>query len=406
MRLNGVIGSAFVMFTLAGGALAQPVADAPATPTNRLVENRITLDRIDQFTVTKRGRIITDTSGAHTPHAANSDRPTDYAPRVDCPQLSTYTDASFTGGSYILQAGFVDNETAAVSYTLPPGSFPFIFRNAEMIFATQNATVQTVTQWALTIWEGTPTAGNIVAEVVADDTLIPYIRVGPGTAGTNVRLEVDPGDPEQIIVNNNGSNTFTVGYTIIRHNQPSTFPCFIPPASNRNAFPVVDTSGLSSTSGNWLEGINCGVGGCPPNGGFARFSSLSSGCRPSGDWVTRATWDPIECPGTPGACCTVTGGCVVTDRNTCTVFGGMFMGGGTTCADLNSNGKADICEAPPCPCAADFDRSGGTPDSTDIDAFFTAWLAGAGNADSDCSGGTPDSSDINVFFGQWLAGGC
>jgi hypothetical protein len=60
----------------------------------------------------------------------------------------------------------------------------------------------------------------------------------------------------------------------------------------------------------------------------------------------------------------------------------------------------------PCACTADFDGSGGTPDSGDIDAFFTAWLAGEANADADCSGGTPDAGDIDVFFGQWLAGGC
>jgi subtilisin family serine protease len=59
-----------------------------------------------------------------------------------------------------------------------------------------------------------------------------------------------------------------------------------------------------------------------------------------------------------------------------------------------------------CPCAADFDNSGGTPDSTDINAFFTAWLAGNVAADADCSGGTPDSTDIDAFFSQWLAGGC
>jgi hypothetical protein len=57
-------------------------------------------------------------------------------------------------------------------------------------------------------------------------------------------------------------------------------------------------------------------------------------------------------------------------------------------------------------CVADYDGSGGTPDSTDIAAFFLDWLTGAECADADCSGGTPDSSDINAFFGPWLAGGC
>jgi hypothetical protein len=59
-----------------------------------------------------------------------------------------------------------------------------------------------------------------------------------------------------------------------------------------------------------------------------------------------------------------------------------------------------------CPCVADFDNSGGTPDAGDIDAFFTAWLAGDETADADCSGGTPDAGDIDTFFAQWLAGGC
>jgi hypothetical protein len=59
-----------------------------------------------------------------------------------------------------------------------------------------------------------------------------------------------------------------------------------------------------------------------------------------------------------------------------------------------------------CPCPADFDNSGGTPDASDIDAFFIAWLAGDASADADCSGGTPDAGDIDTFFSQWLNGGC
>lgn len=62
--------------------------------------------------------------------------------------------------------------------------------------------------------------------------------------------------------------------------------------------------------------------------------------------------------------------------------------------------------APVCPCSADFDRSGGTPDASDIELFFAAWSDGVPSADVDCSGGTPDATDINTFFQQWLAGGC
>jgi hypothetical protein len=59
-----------------------------------------------------------------------------------------------------------------------------------------------------------------------------------------------------------------------------------------------------------------------------------------------------------------------------------------------------------CPCAADFDGSGGTPDINDIDAFFADWLVGSASADTDCSGGTPDSADVDAFFSDWLSGGC
>lgn len=55
-------------------------------------------------------------------------------------------------------------------------------------------------------------------------------------------------------------------------------------------------------------------------------------------------------------------------------------------------------------CIGDFDASGGTPDTGDIDAYFTAWLAGDPAADVDLSGATPDASDIEVFFAAWLAG--
>lgn len=73
-----------------------------------------------------------------------------------------------------------------------------------------------------------------------------------------------------------------------------------------------------------------------------------------------------------------------------------------------STAGAPVCLPPiaGCACSADFDGSGGTPDSGDVDAFFIAWLAGDASADTDCSGGTPDSGDVDTFFIQWLAGGC
>lgn len=64
------------------------------------------------------------------------------------------------------------------------------------------------------------------------------------------------------------------------------------------------------------------------------------------------------------------------------------------------------CHNPTCPCVADFDGSDGAPDTTDISAYFNAWLAGDPRADADCSGGAPNATDITAFFTQWLAGGC
>lgn len=73
---------------------------------------------------------------------------------------------------------------------------------------------------------------------------------------------------------------------------------------------------------------------------------------------------------------------------------------------VNSSAVSIIFATGCCPCAADYDASGGTPDAGDIEAYFTDWLAGVEKADSDCSGGTPDAGDIDVFFMQWLNGGC
>lgn len=50
---------------------------------------------------------------------------------------------------------------------------------------------------------------------------------------------------------------------------------------------------------------------------------------------------------------------------------------------------------------ADFDRSGGAPDSADEDAFYAAWNLGDPSADVNRSGGTPDNADVVAFFEAW-----
>ncbi len=323
-----------------------------------------------------------------------------YVPRSDCPQLMSNTAASFEGGAYVIQAGFSQNEVAAASFTVPADQWPLQIKQLEMIFATQNAQVPTVTEYSILVWDGYPNNGTLVAEFSSDDVILPHLRMNPGTNGTNLQIQIDPTDPEQIFVfNTSGQNVFTIGYRIDRHNQQTGNPCLTAPPAQFNAFPVTDNDGLQRASMNWLFGLNCGSFGCPPNGGWTRFSTLNALCRPSGDWVMRATYDPVNCPGATGACCLTNGNCLVLTAADCGVVGGSWAGANTPCTDFNGNGTADACERPSCP--ADWDGSGGI-DGDDIPAFFADWQQG--NADIDGSGGT-DGDDITFFFVRW-EGGC
>ena len=93
-------------------------------------------------------------------------------------------------------------------------------------------------------------------------------------------------------------------------------------------------------------------GGCadlPP------FVCLNQGGQPMGPGSSCYPVNP--CPqGAFGACCFGVGPqCIVTDQVTCVQqFLGAWMGAGTTCADMNGNGIADICELPVMPEACCF----------------------------------------------------
>lgn len=251
-------------------------------------------------------------------------------PSRACSVLSTHTDANFNGGNFVLQAGFSQGEELAASYVLSAADFPIKIDLTECIFVTSNATVQTTTQWSIYFWEGLPT-GTPAYGFAADDLILPYIRVGPGTAGVNLQFSVDPGDPEQIILNDNGTHTFSFAIRIDHHNQPPANPCTTAPPTCCNAFPCTDTSGVADAANNWLFGLNCGILSCPPNGGWARFSNLSAGlCRPTGDWVMRCTWSSVSCQPGIGPCC-INGVCQVTTQADCLAQGGTYQGDGTSC---------------------------------------------------------------------------
>jgi hypothetical protein len=253
------------------------------------------------------------------------------------PEIASHTDADFTGGQFVAQAGFAQSEILATSYVLPPEEFPVRLVLGEAIFVTLGASTQTVTEWSFLVWQGTPSTGTLVAEFSSDGASLPHIVLPPGTNGVNVQVMVDPGDPEQIVITDDGSSTFSIGYRIDAHNQQTQNPCFTAPPTCCNAFPTTDTGGLSSPTQNWLFGVNCGPFGCPANGGWTTFQSLPALCTPSGDWVVRATWVTQSCDPL-GACCLDTGGCVddLLEAD-CSGFG-TFQGSGSECDSI-----------PPCP---------------------------------------------------------
>ena len=210
---------------------------------------------------------------------------------AQCTIVKTHSGANFGGGSFVVQAGFAEQEAAAASYTLDPGSFPVKLNLMEMVFATYQATVLTTTEWQVFVYEGTPATGTQIFSYDSNDVDIPYIRCGPGTAGVNVQFSIDPNDPEQIIINDNGSHTFSVGYRILAHNNPPIIN-ILAPDRYTNCFPTTDADGLSQPTQNWLDSIDIGTFGAP--GGWHSFSQLPVSYRPTGDWNIRATYTSVN----------------------------------------------------------------------------------------------------------------
>ncbi len=259
----------------------------------------------------------------------------------ECPsETITLSEANFDGGSFVLQAGFVEGEMAGVTYTVDPGAFPIRIDSMEMVFAQDSTVEGTVTEWSVIVFAGNPDTGQLVQQFSSDGNILPHITMPPGTAGVVVQLMVDPNDPEQIFVPNNGSNTFSVVFRVDSHNSPPTVPCDLgitpaeccPPDPARNAFPTTDTPEPNVPdfpTANWLYcKLGCGPLACP--GGWHRFSDLGL-FRPSGDWNIRATYTPTDC-NIEGACCKDNGNCVLNFEDECIDLDGLFWGPGTECS--------------------------------------------------------------------------
>lgn len=255
------------------------------------------------------------------------------------PVVVAHTGSDFQPGEYVAQGGIIEGEIIATAYELPAEAFPIRVDLIETLFATSSAAVETTTIWAVHVWSGPPTSGPPMFSITSDGDILPHLRMPPGTSGVNLIFSVDPGDPDQIWVPDDGSHTVTVGLEIVQHNQPESNPCLSAPSPLFNAFPCTDTDGLQQSNGNWIYVQDCGIFGCPA--GWKRFSDLLSVCRPSGDWVQRFTWTPSICDNL-GACC-LGGTCSSLDEATCLDTGGLWQGAGTTCFDLDCSETAPCC---------------------------------------------------------------
>lgn len=305
----------------------------------------------------------------------------------------TYADpALFEGGRFTVQAGFAEGEVAYAVYDVDPGQFPITIQSMECVFA-QTTGNRTVTEWSVLIWDGPPVVGVglQVATFSSDGLILPHISLPAtnGALGVDLRVDIDPGDPQQVqIFNDSHTNKFSIGFRIDHHNDPPASPCDEAPDPNSNAFPTTDVDrrcvfgvndgnvcdphvdcpggtcffGLCiggsrnllncsentqcfggtcapdvNLTGNWLSALNCG-GLCD---GTNPFSQLLEGfCRPTGDWVIRATYSCTFI----GACCDVNAVCGESVPSTlCAEQGGTFMGDGSLCGDVTCPTPVGAC---------------------------------------------------------------
>ena len=264
---------------------------------------------------------------------------------VGCPQVSvSLTDSDFGDGPYILQAGFAEGESLGATYSVPAEDFPIQIDVMEVLFATSNTIVQTTTHWSVTVWDGTPTKGIQVASFSSDGIIIPHLVMPPGTNGIIISVSVDPSDPDQIYVyNDSGMNSFTVAFRIDQHNQAGS-PCLIAPPTNQNAFPTTDVSGLDFPNENWINAISGPF--CVCGTGWMTFQQFPQLCTPSGDWVMRASYTPIECNQDLAACCFSDNSCSDLTPSECQIFGGTSAAPNSTCATYICGSGIGACCVP------------------------------------------------------------
>ena len=70
---------------------------------------------------------------------------------------------------------------------------------------------------------------------------------------------------------------------------------------------------------------------CICGAGWFTFEQFPSICTPSGDWVMRAFYTPINCTSDTAACCFEDNSCSDLTPAECTAFGGISDDVGSTC---------------------------------------------------------------------------
>ncbi len=344
----GAAVASLLTASAASPAWAQGSRSTSAATSRVAQEQAVRIDTVQRMVVSSLGNSYTTTERSAAFPVGGPGNPVPEA----CTGLSAHTDKDFQPGSYTLQLGFSQGEAQAATYTLPADHFPLRLDTIETFWATTNATVQAVAEWTVQVYQGLPTTGTLIASYSSDDELLAHARLGPGTQGLHLVFQIDPGDPDQIIVQNpSGTGQFTIVFRIDQFNAPSPNPCLQGSASNLNIFPTTDPappsgSGLQEPANNWLNGLNCGPFGCPPNGGWARFSNLNLLCRPTGDWVMRTTWTRINCLPGFGACCLPTGACQEMSQGNCITAGGNYQGDGSLCQFVTCTAPNGSCCIP------------------------------------------------------------
>ncbi|MBT5410321.1 MAG: hypothetical protein HOK75_08695 [Phycisphaerae bacterium] len=285
-----------------------------------------------------------------------SDNPPSDTLLGSCPSVPVaLTDSDFGNGQYILQAGFAQGESLGATYAVPADQFPIKIDVMEVLFATSNATQETTTEWSVTVWDGTPAQGIQVAHFESDNSILPHLVMPPGSSGIIISVSVDPNDPDQIyIYNESEMNMFSIAFTVEQHNSPGS-PCITSPPTSSNAFPCTDTSGLQFPNENWIQAVSGSF--CICGTGWMTFQDFPSLCTPSGDWVMRSSYTPVNCNNDPAACCFSDNSCTDLSPQECAVFGGTSQSAGTTCASYSCGSGNGACCVPSTGACVEFDQT-------------------------------------------------